>query len=175
MKVLDYEFPSIDKNTQHYYESILASLQAGVVGRDSEQNMLLIGENTVNACKHFEDEKYKTFFGTMMFIQSVNPNCVGFLEKSDAVIEALIKSGCEDIEGKNTENNEIIGLIIWSDEKAGTIRAKKELSLDDSLKLLTASFVTAFVLHEIHKTAFAPEVVVGLYYETEKTLKELYK
>ena len=175
MEVLGYEFPSIDENTKEYYNSILAMLQAGVVGRKSKQNILLIGELTVNSCKYLGEEKYNTFFGTMNFIQSVNPNCVGFLEKSDATLSALSKAGFTDIEGEYTENNEIIGLIIFSEEKAGTIRAKKELSLEDSLKLLTASFVTAFVLHEINKTVFSPEVVIGLYYYPEETLKELYQ
>ena len=174
MEVLNYDFISINEDTQQYYDGILAILRAGVVGRESKQNMLLIGEKTVKACEYFEDEKYETFFGTMNCIPSVNPCCVGFLEKTEPVISAMEKSGFKDIEGKYTENNEIIGLIIFSEEKAGTIRAKKELSLEDSLKLLTASFVTAFVLHEIHKTPFAPEVVVALYYYTEETLNELY-
>ena len=175
MEVLGYNFISIDENTQQYYDNILAMLRAGVVGRDSKQNMLLIGEKTVNACEYFEDEKYETFFGSINFIPSKNPKCVGFLEKTEPVISALKKTGLRDIEGTHTENNEIIGLIIFSEEEAGTIRAKKELSLDDSLKLLTASFVTAFVLHEIHQTTFEPKVVVGLYYHTEKCLKELYE
>jgi hypothetical protein len=174
MKILNHDFKSIDENTKEYYDLILATLRAGVIGRNSEQNMLLIGERTVDACRYFEDEKYHTFFSTLNFVHSKNPQCVGIIEKSEEVKSALLKSGFKDIEGEYNDNNEIIGLIIFSEEKAGTIRAKKELSLDDSLKLLTASFVTAFVLHEIHQTVFSPEVVVALYYYTESALKEVY-
>lgn len=175
MELLGYNFPSIEGEIKnYYYDTIYAHLTAGVVGRESEQNMLLIGELTVDAFKYFEEEKYNTFFSEMIIPQSINSNCIGFVEKSKEVTETLEKIGFEDIEGKYTKNGEIIGIIISSKDEISSIRAKKELGLDDSLKLLTASIVTAFVLHEGYRTKFEPSVVAGLYYHTEESLKELY-
>ena len=176
MELLGYDFPSITETVkEQYYDVIYATLRAGVVGRESKQNMLLIGEQTVNAFKYLEDEKYNTFFATIHAFQSANPNCIGFIEKSEKVANTLLEIGFEDIEGKSTKNDEIIGIIIFSEEEIGSIRAKKELGLDDSLKLLSACFTTIFVLCEIHKVPLELELIVFLYYFTEDTLKELYK
>jgi len=176
MELLGYNFPSIDGAVkEQYYDMIYATLTAGVIGRESAQNMLLIGELTVDAFEYFEEEKYNTFFSKMIIPQSINQQCVGIVEKSNEVTTTLEKVGFEDIEGEYTENDEIIGIIISSKDEIASIRAKNELGLNDSLKLLTASFVTAFVLHEINKTKFEPKVVAGLYYHTEEVLKELYQ
>ena len=175
MELLGYDFPSITETVkERFYDVIYAILRAGVVGRESKQNMLLIGEQTVNAFNYLEDE-YNTFFGTMHAFSSANPNCIGFIEKSEKVANTLLEIGFEDIEGKSTKNDEIIGIILFSEEEIGSIRAKKELGLDDSLKLLSACFTTIFVLCEIRKVPLELELIVFLYYFTEDTLKELYK
>lgn len=172
MELQGHNFQLIDKDIkEQYYDPTLAMLRAEVVGRESEPNMALLGNNTVNTFRIFEDEKYNTFFAEMHVLNKLG-NCYGFIEKSDAVKSKFVDNSLKEWESSESELGEIIAMIFKEDYK-GVIRAKQELGVDKSLELLSACMVTSLLWSGVCDTSFNTELVCGLYYETDEFLEQI--
>ena len=169
MKLRDYDFKLINRKWKdYYYDTIYETLTSTVAGRKSEPNILLIGNNTVESLKFFSDESLMTFFGEI-FIGNQLGNCIGFIEKSSNFKSYFIDKNLNDWDSSERTKGEIIGLS-FSDDKNFFIRKKEELSLNESLKLLSASITTSIIFSSYLLDELSKELSIGLYYDTEKYL-----
>lgn len=172
MELQGHDFQLINKDIkEQYYDPTLAFLRAGVIGRECEQHMALLGNVTVNSLKFLEDEKYNTSFREM-FIMNHLGNCYGFIEKSDDLKSLFVDKSLNEWDKSEKELGEIIGMIIREDYK-GVIRVKEDLGLKKSLELLSACMVTSLLWSGVCDSSFNTDLVVGLYYHTDEFLEQI--
>ena len=173
MEVMGYDFKLLDsENTKDYYDFTYMWLTAGVIGRESEQNMALIGQPAVQLFSQFEDEKYDTSFSTMHIVNHLG-GCIGFIERSDAVKKAF-KNLSEDewYHQHDSDDGEVIGLFV-KDGSLACIRVKPGESLDDCLKLLSACIATSIVWSHVYDDELNVDLVNWLYYMTDEALEDI--
>ena len=170
MEIQGYEFPLLDsEETRQYYDTSYQMLTAGVIGRKSKQNMALLGNETVSVFSYFEDEKYNTFYSQMMLLNHLG-TCWGFVEKSDEVKSKFVDKSLNEWDISEDELGEIIAIIIKKDNPQ-VIRVKEELTLDESLKLLSACMATGLLWSSVCDNKLNTDLICGLYYETGEFLE----